>query len=92
MEGLRDNSDSVINNVWITPQPLPQAVRATQAASTCHDGRVCGAIEQHVDRLLMSEKIEPGKVGNQMLITLKEPLFDQVPLMLTDVRSILGGI
>lgn len=88
MEGLRDNSDSVINNVWITPQPLPQAVQATQTArAPVTTEEFVALIEQHVDRLLMSEKIEPGKVGSQMLITLKEPLFDQVPLMLTRTHT-----
>lgn len=88
MEDLRDNSDSVINNSWIAPQPLPQAVQATQTArAPVTTEEFVALIEQHVDRLLMSEKIEPGKVGSQVLITLKEPLFDQAPLMLTRTQT-----
>ncbi len=88
-----DSDESTVQDQLLLPVnmqpdvvlPLPSLAQAPTASgySRIDAEQFASLVEQHVERLLLSDSTQPGGTGTQAVITLKDSLFEKTSFLLT---------
>lgn len=73
---------------WMNFPVLMENVAVEQPVRHAQDiDQWISLVEKQVDQLWINDKAEPGKVGSQVLVTLKNPVFEEASLLLTRTHT-----